>query len=517
MGGVPLQATEHPLHELAERVPAVLFVAEHGKPVFVSPAVQQLLGNPAEHYLAHPIAWERDKQGLHEVSVIVDQRTYGALVTADPGRDPLTGLPARGLLLEHTRAAVARARSSDRSVALLHAGLDGLDLVNAGLGRQAHDTVVEQIAARVREAMPDTAIVGSLADGELGVLLADVRGDPNALVEAAAGQLIVAAGRPLEVDGEQFELTARVGASMLPGDAADEHALLRHADSAMRTARAGDGGGARVLFYSGGTTDALERLLITGRLRRAVERGELLLHFQPIFRLGEGEGDIVAVEALLRWRDPDRGLVPPLDFIPVAEYTGLIEPIGRWVIEACCAQAAAWRAAGLEVPVSFNVSPRQFRDPGFIEALEAATSEHGVPPSALIVEITESVAMREPHCVEPVLDRLRDLGVRLAIDDFGAGYSSLARLRDLEVDLLKIDRGFLAEAATDHRAGRIVQAALDLARALEMTAVAEGVETEQQRRFLQDGGCTLAQGFHLGRPLPADDVTPLLSAAPGRD
>jgi diguanylate cyclase (GGDEF)-like protein len=516
VSGVSLPETEHPLATLAERLPAVLFVAEHGRPTYVSAAAAALLGHPPEHYLTDAIAWDRDRAALHEVSKTVEEdgvrRTYGALVAPNLALDPLTDLPARGLLLEHVRAAVARARQTDRAVAVLHAGVDRLDLVAAGLGRAAYEDVVRELGARVREALPDTAIVASLADGEFAVLLADVTGDPHKLVEAAAGHVIVAAGRPLTVDGEQFELTARVGASVLPGDAKDEHALLRHADAAMRAARRGEGN--RVLFYEGGTADALERLLITGRLRRAVERDELLLHFQPIFRLPAG--DVMAVEALLRWRDPDRGLVPPLDFIPVAEYTGMIEPIGHWVVASCCAQAAAWRADGVEVPVSFNVSPRQFRDPAFVDVVERELARHRVPASALIVEVTESVAMREPACVEPVLDRLRDLGVRLAIDDFGAGYSSLARLRDLDVELLKIDRTFLAEAATDGRAGDLVGAALDLASALGMTAVAEGVETEQQRRFLVDRGCALAQGFHLGRPLPVDEATALLSGAPGR-
>ena len=506
-----LPIADHPLTDLTHRLPAVLFVAEHGRPTYVSAAATDLLGRPPEAYVDDPVAWDRDKQELHEVSTTVDGITYGALVAADAARDPLTGLPARGLLLEHTRAAVARGRQTDRGVALLHVGLDRLDLVAAGLGRPAYESVIREVAARVRGAMPDTAIVAGLADGELAVLLADIQGDPTPLVETVAGEIIVVAGRPLEVDGQRFELVARVGASLLPGDAPDEHALLRHGEAAMRSARRGDGN--RVLFYDGATADALERLLITGRLRRAVEQDELLLHFQPIFRLTDAQPphEVVAVEALLRWSDPDRGLVPPLAFIPVAEYTGMIEPIGRWVIDACCAQIARWRSDGFECPVSFNASPRQFRDPTFVECIEHSVQAHGIDASSLIVEVTESVAMREPHCVEPILDRLRALGVRLAIDDFGAGYSSLARLRDLDVDLLKIDRAFLADAAGDQRAGRIVNAALDLAGALEMTAVAEGVETEEQRMFLVDRGCTLAQGFHLARPLPADEVTELLA------
>jgi diguanylate cyclase (GGDEF)-like protein len=504
---------EHPLAELVEHVPAVLFAVEDGRLAYVSPASAELLGRPPGDYLADGRLWERDSARLHELSTTVEaggrRRKYGALVASDPARDPVTLLPSRALLLEHLRLATARARQQDRRVAVLHAGLDGLDLVAAGLGREAHATVVREIAHRVRTTMPDTALVASLGDGELAVLLADVDGDPHALAETAAGHIVTAAAQPLRVDGEDFELSARVGASVLPGDAADEEALLRHAEAAMREARRTDG--ARVVFSDGGTFDALQKLLMTGRLRRAVDRDQLLLHYQPIFRLPGG--DVMAVEALLRWQDPERGLVPPLDFIPVAEYSGLIEPIGQWVVRQCCEQLVAWRELGLAVPISFNVSPRQFRDPDFCASLERCLAEHRLDPTLLIVEVTESVAMRDPTCVEPQLRRLRELGVRLAIDDFGAGHSSLSRLRDLDVDLLKIDRTFLEGVAGDDRAGRLVRATLDLADALDTTAVAEGVETEDQRSFLVDRGCTLAQGFHLARPLPAAEVTALLTGA----
>ena len=502
----------HPLADLVEHLPGVLFAVEEGRPVYVSPSSTALLGRPPEDYLADRRAWERDSARLHQLSTTVDHggltRTYGLLVASDPARDPVTLLPSRSLLLEHLRLATARARQQDRRVAVLHAGLDGLDLVAAGLGRDAHAAVVREVAHRVRATMPDTALVASLGDGEIAVLLADVEGDPHALAETAAGHIVTAAAQPLKVDGEEFELSARVGASVLPGDAADEEALLRHAEAAMREARRTDG--ARVVFSDGGTFDALQKLLMTGRLRRAVERDQLVLHFQPIFRLPAG--DVMAVEALLRWEDPERGLVPPLDFIPVAEYSGLIEPIGTWVVRQCCEQLVSWREQGLAVPISFNVSPRQFRDPDFCGSLERCVVEHGVDPSLLIVEITESVAMRDPTCVEPQLRRLREAGVRLAIDDFGAGHSSLSRLRDLDVDLLKIDRTFLEGVGDDARAARLVRATLDLAEALDTTAVAEGVETEDQRAFLIDRGCTLAQGFHLARPLPAAEVTALLKA-----
>ena len=501
----------HPLRELVERVPAVLFVTENGRLSYVSPAAEELLGRPPETYLGDRAAWDRDRVGLHELSTAVRDgdvtRTYGALVAADPARDAITLLPTRALLLEHLHLAVARARRQDRRAAVLHVGLEGLDLVGAGLGRRAYEDVLRQVAHRVTAALPPTAMVASAGDGELAILLADLEGDVQGEVETAAGSVLVAVAQPLHVDGEEFEISARIGASLLPGDAADEHALMRHAESAMRDARRADID--RVAFSGGGTSDALQKLLMTSRLRRAVEREELLLHFQPIFRLPSGE--VAAVESLLRWQDPERGLVPPLDFIPAAEYSGLIEPIGRWVVEACCARLAVWGQQGLAVPISFNVSLRQFRDPQFVESIERVVAEHGVDPSLLIVEITESVAMRDPSCVEPVLARLRAAGLRLAIDDFGAGHSSLARLRDLDVDLIKIDREFLrGVTGDDPRPGRIVQATLDLAGALDSTAVAEGVETEEQRRFLIDGGCVLAQGYHLARPLPADEVARLL-------
>ncbi len=505
----PAAPAAHPFAGLAERVPAVLFVAEEGRPVQVGGACEELLGRPGDDYVREPWRWDRDRRGLHEVSTTEDggaRRTYGLLVAGDPSRDAVTGLPGRGMLLEHARLAAARAADQDRRVALLHVVLERLELVTAGLGREAHEEVLRQLVRRMRDAVPPASLLASVGDGELAVLLADLDGSAEQVAEAVAGQLIVVAGRPLKVDGEEFELGGRVGVSVLPGDASDAEALARHAEGSAREALRTEG--ASIVVYEGGTSEAVERLLVTARLRRAIERGELVLHYQPIIRLPSG--DVAGVEALVRWEDPARGLVPPADFIPVAEVTGLIVPLGRWVIEACCEQAAAWRDAGLHVPVAFNVSPRQFRDAGFAEHVGAALARHDLDPGLFTVEITESVAMRDAACVEPVLADLRRLGLRLAIDDFGVGHSSLARLRDLDVDLLKIDRAFLRQAPADARAGRLVQATLELIDALVMTPVAEGVETEQQCRFLADRGCPLVQGFHLGRPQDAAAATELL-------
>jgi EAL domain-containing protein (putative c-di-GMP-specific phosphodiesterase class I) len=248
--------------------------------------------------------------------------------------------------------------------------------------------------------------------------------------------------------------------------------------------------------------------MLTARLRTALERGEFTLQYQPIYNLADGRP--VSVEALIRWVDAKRGLVMPLEFVPIAEYTGLIEPIGDWVMGRICAQARAWRDQGFDGSVSFNASLRQLQPERFAGTLERALAEAGLEPSAVTVEITESTAMRDPSCIEPVLAELCELGVTIAIDDFGTGYSSLSRLQHMPVQILKIDRSFLEQVPDREHATRIVGATIDLAAALGMTAVAEGIETEEQRLLLIERGCPSGQGFHLARPLAAEEATALL-------
>jgi len=498
----PTAAPPTPEEALA-RAPVVVYVAEGDHLAYVSAQAERVLGRIPTRLA------DLDGSGLHHVRRVVHQdgveRTYGALV--EPPPLPAAGaLPEPALLREALRLAAARARAHDRRVAVLHVGLDGLELVDTALGAAAREAVAREAAARIRSTLAETELVAALGDGELAVLLADLDGEAEAVAQAVAGQVDEALRTPLRAGGHEFELGLRVGVSVLPGDAGDEEALLRHARSALHHARRGDDG--PIVFFAGATTDALERLLVGARLRRALDRGELTLHFQPIVRLPTEE--IAGVEALLRWEDPERGTVLPGAFIDVAEHTGLIEPIGRWVVAACCEQARAWRDEGLALPVTFNASLRQFREAGFVDEVERGLRRHGLGPDALVVEITESTAMRDPACVEPVLGGLRRLGVRVAIDDFGTGHSSLARLRDLPVDLLKIDRAFLRGAGQDGRAADLVHAALGLARALGLTAVAEGVETPEQQALVSERGCTLAQGFHFARPLPAREVTALL-------
>jgi diguanylate cyclase (GGDEF)-like protein len=424
-------------------------------------------------------------------------------------RDPLTGLPGRGLLGEHLALALARAERADRHVAVLHVGLDAFHLVNDSLGRAAGDAVLREAAARLRHGVDDTRTVARPHGDEFCVLVDDLGADADEAAQALTGHVLATLREPFAVEGREFELGASAGVSVFPRDGRDERTLLKHAEAAMYEAKERRRGG--LVFYGGGTSEALERLLLTSRLRRAIERGEFVLHYQPMYRLPAG--DLTAVEALIRWQDPHRGLVPPDRFIPAAEHTGLIRPVGEWVLEAVCRQSAAWREAGLRTPVSFNVSLGQFREPGFAGAVRAAMVHHGIEPGDLIVEITETVAMRDPVCVEPVLGELRAMGVRIAIDDFGVGYSSLARLTEMSVDLLKLDARFLPQTPADTRAATLTRAALQLAGALGMSAVAEGVQTAEQRQLLTDANCPLAQGFLLSEPLPAEAMTELLRSA----
>jgi diguanylate cyclase (GGDEF)-like protein/PAS domain S-box-containing protein len=430
--------------------------------------------------------------------------------------DGLTGLPNRALLEEHLRKALARARRTGGNVGLIYVDLDGFKLVNDSLGHASGDEVLREAAERLAMTTRASDLLARQGGDEFLLLLGDVdrRRDPEEVAVAASRRILEALGEPFHVAGAEFQLGASIGIALYPRDAHDPDGLLKAADGAMyRAKRAGRGGYA--FPEPDDASDARVRLSLTTRLRRALARDELELYFQPVFSVKEGE--LVSAEALLRWNDPTEGQIAPGVFVPVAEETGLIGALGDWVIDALCRHAREWADRRILTRLSFNLSLRQLHSGGVADRILASVREHGLQPDDFCVEITESTAMTEHARVEPQLRHLHEAGFVLAIDDFGAGHSSLARLRQLPVDILKVDRSFLAAAPDDAQASAIVGAVLALAAGLGMTTVAEGVETEAQHRFLREAGCPLAQGFHLGRPVPFAAMTELLEARANAD
>jgi diguanylate cyclase (GGDEF)-like protein/PAS domain S-box-containing protein len=424
--------------------------------------------------------------------------------------DPLTGLPNRALLQEHLDLALARARRQGQAVGLLYLDLDGFKLVNDSLGHPAGDELLCHVTMRLGERRRGMDLLARQGGDEFLLLLVDLERDqaePHA--RRVAEDLLKALAEPFSISGAEFHIGASIGISLFPRDAADADELLRHADAAMYGAKnAGRNG---VTVYNGDPHEPLERLSMTSRLRKALDREELLLHWQPI--VDPRDGALRKLEALVRWQDPFRGLVMPDDFIGFAEETGFVDRVGDWVVGAVRDQVLAWERAGFLPPrVTVNVSPRQLRRPDFGQRLLGLVTPGDVA-TRLTVEITESAAMADPLRTDPVLTELVAAGIEVAVDDFGAGYSSLSRLRTMPVQVLKIDKTFLQAVPGDPQATAIVTAIIELASALGMEAVAEGVENEAQRAFLVQRGCPLAQGYLLGRPVPADEIEPLLARA----
>ena len=311
-----------------------------------------------------------------------------------------------------------------------------------------------------------------------------------------------ALNEPFDLDGTEVYVTASIGIALFPNHAGDANELLRISDAAMyQSKRAAPGG---YVVYTDKSDDSLGRLSLSTRLRKAVEHENWELHYQPIVDLVDGT--MVGVEALIRWNDPGGGLVPPGEFIPLAEEMGLIEAIGDWVVEELARQDAAWRAEGLDVEMSFNLSPRQLWRPDIATRILSRLAANNVDPTKTIVEVTESTAMTDPDRTLRILWDLHSRGLRLAIDDFGTGYSSLSRLKHMPVDILKIDRSFVRDVHADEQAGNMVKAIIQLADGLGMTPLAEGIETEREWRFLLESGCRLGQGFFFCRPIPAADI-----------
>ena len=509
--GRPLAGLLHPEDELRARVflshamvqpgltgPVELRLATGGGRWITMEAVAtNLLSNPEIGGVVLTLRDMRERKELEE------QLIHRAL------HDPLTGLANRALFgdrLRHAQTLSAR-QHSRYAVAVLD--LDDFKAVNDGLGHATGDQVLVEAARRVRGAVRDSDTAARLGGDEFAVLIEAVEGEDD--LRAAAATILAAIAAPFTVGTGALHLTASLGAAASAADATEDE-VLRQADVALYHAKE-SGKGRSALFAPGMRSALLRRHEMEADLRRAIEQRELYLVYQPVVSLRSGR--VVGAEALARWRHRDRGLVPPGDFIDLAEASGLIEPLGAWVIDQACRQAAVWHRLdrrGLSVGV--NLSMRQLYEPGIVDQMRAALAEHELPRDLLVCEITESLPARDPLAAAARLHELKATGVRLALDDFGTGYSSLGHLRDLPIDILKIDGAFTRHLGTEQDSS-LARAIVMLGKAIGLLLVAEGVESAGQAAALRELGCDLGQGFHFGPPVTAEELTERLRRPPG--
>ncbi|MET9659812.1 bifunctional diguanylate cyclase/phosphodiesterase, partial [Streptomyces sp. NPDC006510] len=420
-------------------------------------------------------------------------------------RDPLTGLPNRQWLLERTWTALEDAESVGARSALVLIDLDRFRAVNDTLGHLAGDRLLLQIAERLRLALPRGAEAARLGGDEFAVLLPAA--DSTTSAQRVARHLVAELSSPLDLDGLTLVLEASAGVAVYPDHALDAEGLLRRADVAMYQAKR-DRTGVEV-YESKRDSNTPDRLGLLGDLRRALDAGEVELHYQPKVRF---DGQVAGLEALVRWVHPERGRVPPDEFIAIAESSGLMPHLTEYVLETALAQVARWRAQGLFVPVAVNVSPRDVHTPGFAGGVAARLARHGVPAGALQLEITEHVLLEDPQRAADTLAGLTGHGVKMSLDDFGTGYSSLVHLRRLPVSELKIDRSFVARLAVDNEDAEIVRCTIDLAHSLGLLVVAEGVEDDETWERLRDLRCDAVQGWLVAAAMPPQETTAWLRA-----
>jgi diguanylate cyclase (GGDEF)-like protein/PAS domain S-box-containing protein len=426
--------------------------------------------------------------------------------------DPLTGLPNRLLFLDRVGQATERQRRRrDILTAVLVLDLDRFKLVNESLGHRAGDELLAAAAPRLKQAVRSADTVAHLSGDEFGILLEDITGEQDAIemAERIAGVF----ARPFVLDGDEHFVTTSIGIALAEGGERGED-LLRDADAAMH--RAKERGRARYeLFDEALRGRALSRLRVENDLRRALDRDELTLHYQPLVSLRDRQ--MVSVEALVRWDHPERGRISPADFIPVAEENGLIEPIGRWVLEHACRQAAEWcraRPDAAPLTMGVNLSAAQLANPALAQTVATALRVSGLDPSCLALELTESMLVGDTEQLSETLVALKALGLRLVLDDFGTGYSSLSYLTRLPLDSLKVDRSFVDGLGTESRDTAVTEAIIAMSRALSLRVVGEGAETAQQVAELARLGCDLVQGFYFSRPVEAEEITRMLTEGP---
>jgi diguanylate cyclase len=423
--------------------------------------------------------------------------------------DSLTGLPNRVLLGDRLAQATAQSERYSRGFAVLVVDLDRFKSINDSLGHLAGDGMLKEAARRLSAVSRKADTLARLGGDEFVLVLNEIASPREA--ESVASKVLASLAEPFVLSGLDVQISASIGISVFPEDGVDAETLLQHADAAMYHAKK-NGRSSFQFFAPVMNVFARERLELESGLRRALAQGEFELHYQP--KVDVSTGRIDSAEALIRWRHPKRGLTAPSGFIPIAEETGLIVPIGEWVLHEACRQARAWHESGMKtLRIAVNLSAQQFKQKSLVTTVREALAAAGLDPTYLELELTESAVMQDAESSIQVLRQLSGLGVRISVDDFGTGYSSLSYLRRLPLDKLKIDRSFIREVAASRDDAEIVRAIVSLAHSLHLKVIAEGVETDEQLTFLRGLGCDQYQGFHCSPPVPADEFEMMMSSA----
>ncbi|HNV85496.1 MAG TPA: EAL domain-containing protein [Candidatus Omnitrophota bacterium] len=420
--------------------------------------------------------------------------------------DALTNLPNRQSFYNELEHTLLQAKRIGQSLALLFVGIDRFKLINDSLGYSTGDLLLQVVARRIKACVRESKATSRLAGDEFTVILNGISTEQDAA--KIAMRILNTLAQPISLNGQKLFLTASIGVGLFPKDGADIQALIKNTDAALR--RAKDLGGNNYSFYQQSLDPKSgKRIELEGRLRTAIDRKEFILYYQPQIDIDTER--IIGAESLLRWYQPELGLIPPSEFIPIAEETGLIVPLGEWVIQSSCAQCKTWLEEGLPpIRVTVNLSARQFHQTDLTELVAEKLRETALDSSHLGLEITESSVMHNPEYAVSILQKLKDMGILLSVDDFGTGYSSLSYLKRFPIDVLKVDRSFVQNITTDLNDAAITTAIIGMAHSLDLQAVAEGVETEEQLNFLRSLSCDAVQGFLYSRPLPAVEFSETL-------
>ena len=448
-------------------------------------------------YITKPIKWAVLK---HRVRSIVKSVMAERKIQRLEYRDTLTQLPNRLLFIDRLEQAIVRAERHRESVALMVIDIDDFKLVNDSFGHEAGDKLIKAVADLLYRSMRRADTVARLGGDEFAIIIEDVDGEDDAI--SIADNLTTILEHNVRLDDQETFTSASVGIAMFPGDGPDASTLLKNADTAMF--RAKEQGRRCFQFYKAEmSVNAMERLELENSIRQAIENNEMVIHYQPTIDIHNNE--ISGVEALLRWQHPDKGIITPEDFLQVAIESGLIVPIGEWMIQTICHQLRVWKDAGMDNQnISINLTEKQFKDQNLLATFKMAMAEYDIEGSELTIEVTEKTLVSSEGEIEEILNKLHEMGVKISVDDFGIGFASLTNLKDLPIDIVKIDAAFIAGVPDNEQDVAVVNAIAGLTRGLKMKLLAEGVENERQLDMLKGLGCQFAQGFYWSKALPAD-------------